>query len=556
LAKVDFAIIGADFLKHFQLAVDLAAKQLIDTHSMRSLTGGAAQETGGGLLAAVAAAAPQYRSLFSEYPAVADTSGKLPPAKHDVEHHLPTQGPPVTSRFRRLDAAKLQAAKAEFAKMEAEGVIRRSDSAWSSPLHMVQKPDGSWRPCGDYRRLNLVTQPDKYPVPNIQDLSARLHGCTIFSKLDLRKGYYQIPMAAADVPKTAVITPFGLFEFLRMPFGLKNAGQRFRRLMDRVLAGLDFVFIYLDDVIVGSRSEEEHLHHLRLVFARLQQFGLVLNMDKCHFGVQEVEFLGHSISSSGAKPLDKHVEAIRRFPRPGDAKQLQRFLGLVNFYRRFIPGAAGILKPLSDALRGQGRSPWQWSSAMEAAFETGKEAVCRATQLAHPDPEAEISLAADASDTHIGAVLQQKTATGWRPLSFYSKKLSATEERYSAFDRELWAVFSGIRHFRYLLEGRQFHVLTDHKPLTTALHRVSEPWSAKQQRQLAYIAEYTADIRYIAGTDNVVADALSRPGGATAAASPSAGREASDFSPPSLPGTDPLRVETRVRQPNINRPGP
>jgi cleavage and polyadenylation specificity factor subunit 1 len=316
------------------------------------------------------------------------------------------------------------------------------------------------------------------------------------------------------------------------------------------------VFIYLDDVIVGSRSEEEHVRHLHLVFTRLQQYGLVLNMDKCQFGVQEVEFLGHDISSAGAKPLDRHVQAIRRFPKPVDAKQLQRFLGLVNFYRRFIPGAAGILRPLSDALRGQGRSKWQWSPTMEAAFEKGKEAVCRATQLAHPDPEAEISLAADASDTHIGAVLQQKTAAGWQPLSFYSKKLSATEERYSAFDRELWAVFSGIRHFRYLLEGRRFHVLTDHKPLTTALHRVSEPWSAKQQRQLAYIAEYTADIRHIAGRENVVADALSRPGGATAAVSPSVDREAGGSSPPSKPGTDPLRVETRVRQPLINRPGP
>jgi hypothetical protein len=204
-----------------------------------------------------------------------------------------------------------------------------------------------------------------------------------------------------------------------------------------VLAGLDFVFIYLDDVIVGSRSEEEHLHHLHLVFVRLQQFGLVLNRDKCHFGVQEVEFLGYSISSAGARPLVKHMEAIWGFPRPEDAKQLQRFLGLVNFYRRFILGAAGILKPLSDPLRGHGRSPWRWSPAMEAAFERGKEAVCEAAQLAHPDPEAEISLAADASDTHIGVVLQQKTAAGWRPLSFYSKKLSPMEERYSAFDREL-----------------------------------------------------------------------------------------------------------------------
>jgi hypothetical protein len=357
-----------------------------------------------------------------------------------VEHFLETTGPPVTARFRRLDAAKLQAAKAEFAKMEADGVIRRSDSAWSSPLHMVRKADGSWRPCGDYRRLNLVTQPDKYPVPNIQDLSSRLHGCRIFSKLDLRKGYYQIPMAAKDIPKTAMITLFGLFEFLRMPFGLKNAGQRFQRLIDRVLAGLDFVFIYLDDVIVGSATEEEHLQHLRLVFDRLQKFGLMLNTDKCQFGVQQVEFLGHSITAGGATPLFKHVQAVKDFQRPGDAKQLQRFLGLVNFYRRFIPGAAGILKPLSDALRGVTRAALHWTPAMEVAFEAAKAAVCSATQLDHPDPDAEINLVVDASDTHIGAVLQQRTAAGWKPLSFFSKKLSPTEARYSAFDRELWAV--------------------------------------------------------------------------------------------------------------------
>jgi hypothetical protein len=253
---------------------------------------------------------------------------------------------------------------------------------------MVKKADGSWRPCGDYRRLNLVTRPDKYPVPNIQDLSSRLHGCVVFSKLDLRKGYYQIPMAARDVPKTAVITPFGLFEFLRMPFGLKNAGQRFQRLIDRVLAGLDFVFIYLDDVIVGSATVEDHLRHLRLVFERLQQYGLVLNMDKCLFGVQEVEFLGHTITAAGAAPMVKHVQVIQEFPRPSDSKQLQRFLGLVNFYRRFIPGAAGILKPLSDALQGPKKTALVWSAAMLAAFEKAKAAVCDAAQLDHPDPAA------------------------------------------------------------------------------------------------------------------------------------------------------------------------
>jgi hypothetical protein len=262
LAKIDFDI-GADFLKHFWLAVDLATRQLIDTHSMSSLTGGAAQDAGGGLLAAVAAVARQYRSPFSEYPAVADSSGKLPPAKPDVNIICRPRDPQL-----RPDFAVWTPPSCRPPVRQDGGGGGHQDIAWSLPLHMVRKADGSWRPCGDYRRLNLVTQPDKYPVPNIQDLSSQLQGCNFFSKLDLRKVYYQIPMATADVPKTGVITPFGLFEFLRMSFGLKNEGQRFQRLMDRVLAGLDFVFIYLDDVIVGSRSEEEHLKHLHLVFAR------------------------------------------------------------------------------------------------------------------------------------------------------------------------------------------------------------------------------------------------------------------------------------------------
>jgi hypothetical protein len=227
---------------------------------------------------------------------------------------------------------------------------------------MVMKPDGSWRPCGDYRRLNLATTPDTYPLPNIQDLSARLGGCTIFSKLDLRKGYYQIPVQEGDIHKTAVITPFGLWEFLRMPFGLRNAGQSFQRFMDEVLSGLDFAFCYLDDILIGSSTPDEHLLHLHLVLQRLQQYGLVLNMEKCEIGRAGIDFLGHHITAAGASPITKHVEVIQSFPQPQDKKQLQSFLGLVNFYRRFIPAAAQILLPLTDALRGE--AAWTWTPAM------------------------------------------------------------------------------------------------------------------------------------------------------------------------------------------------
>jgi len=168
--------------------------------------------------------AREYEQLLTEFPEAVNPSKKLPKVKHIVQHHIETVGRPVSAKYRRLDASKLKAAREEFAEMERQGIVRRSNSDWASPLHMVKKQDGSWRPCGDFRRLNAQTQPDRYTCPNIGDLTARLAGCKVFSKLDLRKGYHQVPVKPADVKKTAIITPFGLFEFLRMPFGLRNAG--------------------------------------------------------------------------------------------------------------------------------------------------------------------------------------------------------------------------------------------------------------------------------------------------------------------------------------------
>jgi len=415
----------------------------------------------------------------------------------------------------------LAAAKAEFDRMEAEGIVRRSSSAWSSPLHMVRKSDGGWRPCGDFRRLNLITTEDKYPVPNMDDLTARLNGCRIFSKLDLRKGYHQVPMRKDDIPKTAVITPFGLYEFLVMAFGLKNAGMTFQRMMDRVLQGLPFCFVYLDDILVASPDVESHQQHLREVLARLQEHGLVLNVQKCIFGAASVEFLGHTVSAKGVEPLHSRVAALTAFPPPTTIKELQGFLGMVNFYRRFIPAAARILLPLTEVLKGSpaGGTAVQWTAAMREAFQAAKDSLASATALAHPAPAAELVLVTDASGTHIGAALQQRRSAGgdWEPLGFYSKKLDAAQRVYSAFDRELFAVFSGIRHFRHALEGRSFAVWTDHKPLCQAITRSSDPWTPKQQRQLSYIAEYTNQLIHLPGKDNVVADTLSRPPAVSAA---------------------------------------
>ncbi len=207
----------------------------------------------------------------------------------------------------------------------------------------------------------------------------------------------------------------------------------------------------------------------------------------------------------------RHLSAIQEFGQPADIKALQSFLGLVNFYRRFIPGAARILLPLTNALRGGKRAKLLWTADMATAFQQAKAAVCQATRLCHPDPQASVSLAVDASESYVGAVLQQAEGTHWRPLAFFSKKLEAAQSKYSAFDRELLAAYLAVRHFRFLLEGRQFILWTDHKPLSFALHRVLEPWTARQQRQLSYLAEFAVDIRHIPGLDKVVVDTLSRP---------------------------------------------
>jgi len=221
------------------------------------------------------------------------------------------------------------------------------------------------------------------------------------------------------------------------------------------------------------------------------------------------------VNAAGASPLPAYVEAVDAFPPPTTVKETQQFLGLINFYRRFLPGLAATLKPLTDALQGakKGADAVPWSEDKAAAFLAAKRALAAATRLAHPDQAAVLSLAVDASASHVGACLQQKSpgSAAWQPLGFYSKKLDSAQVKYSAFDRELLACYLGIRHFRYLLEGRRFVVYTDHKPLTHALARTTDAWTARQCRQLSYVAEFTSDIRHIKGVDNVVADTLSRP---------------------------------------------
>jgi RNase H-like domain found in reverse transcriptase len=252
--------------------------------------------------------------------------------------------------------------------------------------------------------------------------------------------------------------------------------------------------------------------HLRAIFRILEDNGLTINLENCEFAVPELDFLGHRLSATGVTPLRDSLQVMLDFPRPHTVKDLQRFLGMVNFYRRFLPKIAQTLAPLTNLLKGKDLPKLlPWEECHDAPFAAAKAALAAAVPLAHPLPEVPLALATDASDSHVGGVLQQKVRGHWQPLGFFSRWLSATEQNYSTFDRKLLAAQAAINHFLPQVEGRQFQLWTDHKPLVAAMIRVTPPASGRQQRHLAFLAEHTCDVRHTPGVDNVVADALSRP---------------------------------------------
>lgn len=512
VAAVTRPILGADFIQHHKLLVDLSARKLIDSKTELSVKGWVAR-TKMPTIHTVNRNEP-YHDLLQNYVEITSPnfSSKIDTG---VNHHIVTTGPPVFCRARPLPPHKYQIAKKEFQNMLQEGICRPSKSPWASPLHLVRKKNGEYRPCGDYRNLNAITKPDRYPIPRLRDFTYNLHGKKIFSKIDLKKAYNQLRVREEDIEKTAVITPFGLFEFPRMCFGLRNAGQTFQRHIDNILRDMGhFLFPFVDDILVASDSAAEHTEHLNALFERLQTHGLRLNVSKCVFGKEKLEFLGYNVSQHGIEPIEDRITSITNYPQPTNIQELRRFLGIINFYKESIPHATHAQEPLYKYLhtaKKNDKTKITLTPEERKAFADCKDSIKAAVLLAHPSTQADIALMCDASNTCVGAALQQKIKGKWTPLGFYSTKLNNAQRNYSTFDRELLAIYLAIRHFRRMFEGRDITVYTDHKPLTYALQgQKSRTETPIRTRYLHYISQFATEIKHIEGNENIVADALSR----------------------------------------------
>ena len=519
VADVSFNILGNDFLKHFDLSVRPNRNQLID-NSSGIIFNGVTSNTFNFVSPLynintdndeVARLIKDNVSLFTPF------SDKLTPNCKTRQSIDTISEQPVTCRHvRNLSAKQLAIAKREFDRMLGEGIIRRSNSTWASPLVLVpKKVEGDWRPCGDYRRVNSITRKDQYPLPNVQSILSACAGKRYFSSLDAQRAFYQIPLEEAAIPKTAVKTPFGLFEFLRMPYGLKNSAQTFQRYMDEVLHGIDNVHCYVDDIIIATDTPEEHIQTLQKVFVRLQEYGIRLNESKCEWYRTSLEYLGHKISHDSIQPTNKKIEAIKQFKEPTTVRELKSFLGMIEYYRRFFPSLADLIEPLNrhrkpESKRVRNSKPIELTDDDKAIIQKVKDTFSEGMRLHSHDYSAALQLYTDASDFAIGASLEQCKDGTSCPIAFFSRKLSKTEQNYDTFGKELLAVYAAVKHFWLYLTPGNFTVYTDHQALVSAVKNCPDNVPRRVNTQLQKLSEYEFNMVHLKGDKNLVADYLSR----------------------------------------------
>ncbi|KAI3821766.1 hypothetical protein L1987_09338 [Smallanthus sonchifolius] len=445
-------------------------------------------------------------SIIRDFPEVfpEDLPGLPPPRQVEFRINLVPGATPVAKAPYRLGPFELQELASQLQELLSKGFIRPSHSPWGAPVLFVKKKDGSFRMCIDYRELNKLTIKNCYPLPCIDDLFDQLQGSTCFSKIDLRSGYHQLRVLDEDIPKTTFRTRYGHYEFMVMPFGLTNAPAVFMDLMNRVCKPyLDkFVIVFIDDILIYSKTKAKHEQHLRLILELLKKERIYAKFSKCEFWLKEVQFLGHIVNEKGIHVDPAKIEAVKNWSTPRTPIEICSFLGLAGYYRRFISNFSKIAVPLT-ALTHKGK-PYDWGPKQEEAFQTLKHKLCNAPILTLPSGNDDFVVYCDASNQGLGCVLMQRGQV----IAYASRQLKIHEKNYTTHDLELGAVVFALKIWRHYLYGPKCVVFTDHKSLQHIFNQ--KELNMRQRRWVELLNDYDCEIRDHPGKANVVVDALSR----------------------------------------------
>ena len=427
-----------------------------------------------------------------------------------IEHQIDTgDAAPIRARARFYSPTQRIAIKAEIDKYKAAGIVRPSSSPWAAPVLIVKKKDGSNRMCVDYRQLNMVTVPDSFPLPHMRTLFDKLCGAKWFSAFDVLWGYHNIPVATDSISKTAFIANDEFLEFTRMPFGLSNAPATFQRMIMTALIGLGNISAaYLDDVLVYGNDLKQLLMRMDLVLERIKEAGLKLKPRKCVLPVQEIVYLGYQVSDKGVSPIQAKLNVIRDWPTPQTIKELRGFLGFVNRYFSFYPALACVTAPLA---RTTGKRTLVWTATLQTAFEKTKEAFATINTLSLPNPDGKYVLETDASQNGLGACLLQVDTDGQeKPIGYYSKALNSAQQNYTIHKLEFFALYQAVKHFAvYLAFLDNFEVRVDNQALRFWRTAPIAPGDVRIKWK-AFLDPFRFDIVHQAGSDNTIADAISR----------------------------------------------
>jgi predicted aspartyl protease len=455
--------------------------------------------------------ATEFRDLFRLHADVFATSteelGRCTIGVHTIDTG---DAKPIKQKAYRCSQPENDFLERTITELEQQGIVEPSQSAWASPVVVVPKKDGGKRICVDLRKVNMATRGDSFPMPNAEDLIDDLESAKVFSTLDLLSGFHQIAMEPGDKEKTAFITKKGLYQFTRMPFGLKNAPATFQRIMEAILVGLPFVKCFIDDIIIYSCSFKEHMRHLDIVFTRLRNVNMKVKAKKCYFAMKEVKYLGHIITADGIKPNDERVEVIHNMQQPVTLTEVRSFLGVTGYYRKFIKNYAAIAEPLTNLTRHSVASVRAaWGEEHTAAFDKLRLALTEEPILTRPDLSRPFILTTDWQPTSIAGILSQKNDAGLEQVIAYgSKKLSGPEANWSATEGECWAAVYFTKKWRHFLLNGKFTLITDHAALKYIMTATDS--SSKWQRWALKIRAFDFDVKHRPGKENVNADGLSR----------------------------------------------